>query len=382
MKILVAVLVLFLSACSGVSDKLAALAPSPAKPAAPAAPAFKGEAWTPITESVTRTFYYEPYGLSAEAPGLFSVRIASVQKEAQPGTTVRKPDIVTWKINCINSMINSSELNQWIPTVKGSISEFIKNEVCGSVYPVNRLTYHYVGLADRMRYYIQGNEVLVHGGADDARALRVLSSSTNDNGKQQVLLLRYEVNCKPRTNLVYNVTDDRVMLPWKTVEPGANSIDAFLFDRACNGANTYMARVKAFTDADSLAGSRVQFRAPIKEAPAKPETPAKGEGSSRTESAGKPEVPMSGQSDLKSPLQSGSGAGWKPTPYGSSPSLQVGAPRPASAAPGVTAPGMTTPGINAPSAPAQVPAPAPAPAPNRTSQEPNSPGVPMPKFLF
>ena len=352
MKILVLVLTLLLAACSGISDKLAALKPSPA---VPAAPAFKGDAWTPITESATRTFYYEPYGLSLESPGVFKLRIASVQKEAQQGTTVRKPDIVTWKINCVDSTINSSEIDKWVPTVKGSISEFIKNEICGSVYPANRLSYHYVGLADRVRYYIQGNEVVVHGGADDARAMRILSSSTDDQGKQRVLLLRYEVNCRPRTNLVYNTTDDRVMLAWKTVEPGANAIDAFLFDRACNSANMYMARVKAFTEPDSLAGSRVQFRAPIKEAPAKAETPAnadapvkndpgvRGAAPARSEPAGRTETPILGPSDLKSPLQSGSGAVWKPTQFGTTPKLQQY-------------------GNTAPAPGSAVPAPAPAPA--------------------
>ena len=337
MKILVLVLTLLLAACSAVSDKLAALkptAPAPA-PTVVAPPAYKGAAWTPITESATRTFYYEPYGLTLESPGVFVLRIASVQKEAKQGTTVRKPDIVTWKVNCIDSTINSSEIDKWVPTVKGSISEFIKNEICGSVYPANRLTYHYVGLADRVRYYIQGNEVLVHGGADDARALRILSSSTDDNGKQRVLLLRYEVNCRPGTNLVYNTTDDKVMLAWKTVEPGANSIDAFLFDRACNGANKYMARVRAFTEPDSLAGSRVQFRAPIKEAPAKAEAPTKagspagGDVPGTSDAEGRTETPITGPSDLKSPLRSGSGPGWKPTQLGTSPSLKYGNTSPA-----------------------------------------------------
>ena len=338
MKILVLVLTLLLAACSAVTDKLAALKPSTAAPtsAAAAPPAYKGAAWTPITESATRTFYYEPYGLSLESPGVFVLRIASVQKEAKQGTTVRKPDIVTWKVNCIDSTINSSEVDKWIPTVKGSISEFIKNEICGSLYPANRLTYHYVGLADRVRYYIQGNEVLVHGGADDARALRILSSSTDDKGKQRVLLLRYEVNCRPRTNLVYNTTDDKVMLAWKTVEPGANSIDAFLFDRACNGANKYMARVKAFTEPDLLAGSRVQFRAPIKEAPAKADaatkadipaksgSPAWGDVPGTSDAEGRTETPITGPSDLKSPLGSGSGAVWKPSQFGTTPSLKYG----------------------------------------------------------
>ena len=335
MKPLVLLLTLLLAACSAVTDKLAALKPStPASEATAAAPpAYKGSAWTPITESAARTFYYEPYGLRLESPGVFVLRIASVQKEAKQGTTVRKPDIVTWKINCIDSTINSSEVNKWIPTVKGSISEFIKNEICGSVYPANRLTYHYVGLADRVRYYLQGNEVLVHGGADDARALRILSSSTDDQGKQRVLLLRYEVNCRPRTNLVYNTTDDKVMLPWKSVEPGANAIDAFLFDRACNGANTYMTRVKAFTEADSLAGSKVQFRPPIKQAPPKADapaaadTPAKADSAARgavpgtSEMSGGDETPITGTSDLKSPLRSGSGAVWKPSQFGTTPSL-------------------------------------------------------------
>ena len=399
MKILVLVLTLLLAACSAVTDKLAALKPTAPQPAAPA---YKGAAWTPITESATRTFYYEPYGLSLESPGVFVLRIASVQKEAQQGTTVRKPDIVTWKINCIDSTINSSELDKWIPTVKGSISEFIKNEICGSVYPANRLPYHYVGLADRVRYYIQGNEVLVHGGADDARALRILSSSTDDKGKQRVLLLRYEVNCRPRTNLVYNTTDDKVMLAWKTVEPGANSIDAFLFDRACNGTNTYMARVKAFTEPDSLAGSKVQFRAPIKEAPAKADPPAKadipakadtpakagspakiGDVPGTSDAAGRTETPITGPSDLKSPLRSGSGAVWKPSQFGTTPSLQYGNTSPA---PGYgntsTTPGYgntgTTPGTspslqygNTNSAPG-----APPPA------APVTPSIPTQKFQF
>jgi len=338
MKILVLVLTLLLAACSAVTDKLAALKPTAAAPAPTAAApiAYKGAAWTPITESAARTFYYEPYGLSLESPGVFVLRIASVQKEAKQGTTVRKPDIVTWKVNCIDSTINSSEVDKWISTVKGSISEFIKNEICGSLYPVNRLTYHYVGLADRVRYYIQGNEVLVHGGADDARALRILSSSTDDNGKQRVLLLRYEVNCRPRTNLVYNTTDDKVMLAWKTVEPGANSIDAFLYDRACNGANKYMARVKAFTEPDSLAGSRVQFRPPIKEAPPKADaatkadsaikagSPALGDVPGTSDVEGRTETPITGPSDLKSPLRSGAGAVWKPSQFGTAPSLKYG----------------------------------------------------------
>lgn len=357
MKILVMVLTLLLAACSGVSDKLATLKPSPAQSAQPARPAFKGDAWTPITESATRTFYYDPYGLSLESPGIFVLRIASVQKQAQQGTIVRKPDIVTWKINCIDSTINSSEIDKWIPTVKGSISEFIKNEICGSVLPANRLTYHYVGLADRVRYYIQGNESLVHGGPDDARALRILSSSVDDNGKQRVLLLRYEVNCRPGTNLVYNTTDDTVMLPWKNVEPGANAIDAFLFDRACNSANKYMARVKAFTESDSLAGSKVQFRPPIREAPAKPtpaartEPPAKSETPTRLDAAGRTETPITGPSDLKSPLQTGSGAVWKPTQFGTSPSLQqYGNSRPAGG-------GLTAPVSPAPAAPVVPPSP-------------------------
>ena len=368
MKILVLVLTLLLAACSAVTDKLAALRPTAAAsaPAAAAPPAYKGAAWTPITESATRTFYYEPYGLSLESPGVFVLRIASVQKEAQQGATVRKPDIVTWKVNCIDSTINSSEVDKWIPTVKGSISEFIKNEICGSLYPANHLTYHYVGLADRVRYYIQGNEVLVHGGADDARALRILSSSTDDKGKQRVLLLRYEVNCRPRTHLVYNTTDDKVMLPWKTVEPGVNSIDAFLFDRACNGANTYMARVKAFTEPDSLAGSKVQFRSPIKEAPAKAAPPAKADtqtkaGSSAqgavpgtSDAAGRTETPITGPSDLKSPLRSGSGAVCKPSEFGAIPSLKYGNSSPA---PGTTpslqyGPANAAPGSPPPAAPA------------------------------
>jgi hypothetical protein len=172
----------------------------------------------------------------------------------------------------------------------------------------------------------------------------------DDNGKQRVLLLRYEVNCRPGTNLVYNTTDDKVMLPWKNVEPGANAIDAFLYDRACNNANTYMARVKAFTESDSLAGSKVQFRPPIKEAPVKPtpaartDPPAKSEAPARLDAVGRSETPITGPSDLKSPLQSGSGAVWKPSQFGTSPTLQqYGNSRPGSG--GVAPPAPAAPAV-------------------------------------
>ena len=59
MKILVLVLTLLLAACSAVTDKLAALKPSAPQPALPA---YKGTAWTPITESAPEPSTTNPTG--------------------------------------------------------------------------------------------------------------------------------------------------------------------------------------------------------------------------------------------------------------------------------------------------------------------------------